>query len=76
MHLIFKDVQEESEIDFASTYLQLLSDDNKFRKKTAVGLHEVFKMFKNTDDDLTVYKECFLDLLGDDTPKIMKILNK
>ena len=33
-------------------------------------------MFKDTEEDLSVYKECFLDLLGDDTAKIIKIINK
>jgi hypothetical protein len=32
-------------------------------------------MFKDTDDDLSVYKDCFMDLLGDDTLKLMKIVN-
>jgi len=56
--------------------VQLLGDENKFRKKAAVSLNEAFKMYKNTEEDLTVYKDCFLDLLGDDTTKILKAINK
>lgn len=41
-----------------------------------MSLHEVFNMFKDSDEDMSPYKECFLDLLGDDTPKIMKTINK
>lgn len=32
-------------------------------------------MYKNTEEDLSVYKDCFIDLLLDDTPKIIKIVN-
>lgn len=33
-------------------------------------------MFYDTEEDLSIYKECFLDLLGDDAVKIKKIINK
>ena len=33
-------------------------------------------MYKNTEEDLTIYKDCFIDLLGDDTLKILKAVNK
>jgi hypothetical protein len=46
------------------------------RRKAAVSLHEVFLMYKETDEDLAVYKECFLDLLADDCPKVIKIVNE
>jgi len=33
-------------------------------------------MYKETEEDTSTYKECFLDLMVDNTPKIMKIVNK
>jgi hypothetical protein len=53
-----------------------LGEEIKFRKKASVSLNEAFKMYKNTEEDMTVYKDCFLDLLGDDSPKILKAVNK
>lgn len=32
-------------------------------------------MYKSTEEDINVYKECFIDLLTDNSPKIMKIMN-
>lgn len=75
MHVLFKEVQEECEIDFCMTYQQLLGEDGKVRRKTAMSLHEVFIMFHDTEEDMQGYKECFNDLLGDDTVKILKIIN-
>lgn len=76
MFLLFKDVQDECQIDFAQIYQQLLNEEGKIRRKTAMGLHEVFIMFKDTEEDMSPFKECFIDLLGDDTPKILKIVNR
>lgn len=76
MVLLFKDVQEECGVDFAQIYQQLLSEDGKVRRKAALSLHEVFVMFKDTEEDMTPFKECFFDLLGDDATKILKIVNK
>jgi hypothetical protein len=76
MLMLFKDVQEECGVDFAVIYQQLLSEEGKVRRKTAMSLHEVFVMFKETDEDMSPFKECFLDLLGDDTSKLIKTVNK
>lgn len=46
------------------------------RRMAAMSLHEVFIMFKDTEEDMSLFKECFLDLLGDDTTKIIKTINK
>jgi len=75
IHLIYQDCQEECEIDFAQTYLKLLSEDGKIRRKAALSLHEVFLIYKDTEEDTSTYKECYLDLMLDDTPKIMKMVN-
>lgn len=76
MYKLYKDVQDECQVDFASIYQQLLSEDGKVRRRTAMSLHEVFIMFKDTDEDMTPFKECFLDLLGDDASKVLKIVNQ
>lgn len=72
---LYKDVQDECQVDFAQIYQQLLNEDGKIRRKTASSLHEVFLMYKDTEEDMSPFKECFLDLLSDDTPKILKIVN-
>jgi hypothetical protein len=43
-HLLYKDIQEQSEIDFSQIYQTCLQDDFKIRKRAAKSLHEVFLM--------------------------------
>jgi hypothetical protein len=52
-----------------------LGEEGKSRRKAAVSLHEAFIMFKDTEEDLSVYKDIFLDVLADDQVKVMKITN-
>lgn len=53
----------------------MLSEEGKIKRKAAKSLHEVFVMYKESDEDLTLYKECFIDLLADDNVKIIVIVN-
>lgn len=72
-HQLYKDSQEQYDIDFAQLYQQCLSDESKVRRKTAKSLHEVFLMLQ--DEDTTLYKEMFIDLLTDTNQRILKTMN-
>jgi len=44
-----------------------LGEEGKIRRKTALSLHEAFILYKDTEEDIQIFRDCFLDLLGDDT---------
>ena len=73
-HVLYKDYQESCEINFATVYQEFLQDEPKIRRRAAKSLHEVFLMLQ--DEDTSVYKEMFIDLLTDGNSKILTIINK
>jgi hypothetical protein len=74
-HLLFREEQADLDINFSKLYSNFLGAEKKVRRAAAKSLHEAFALL-NEDDDTTEWRAAFLDLLSDNNPKIMQIMNK
>lgn len=75
MHLLYKPIEEEIDINFSSLYLRFSKSENKTIKHTiAKCLHEAFKLIEE-EDDTTDLRKVFITFLLDTNRDIILIIN-
>lgn len=76
MHMLYKSVQAELDINFSEIYQQFLGDEEQaIRECAASSLHEAF-LLVDENEDSSKLRECLFDLLQDCSKPMMQSLNK
>lgn len=76
MHLLYKKVEAELDIRFASLYLEFAQSDNyTIRLIIAKSLHEAFKLVL-PEEDISDLSRCFMNFILGENKEILCIMNK